>query len=1161
MAADGAFNGSIGLDDKYTTTQGRVLLSGIQALVRLPLMQRQRDAAAGLNTAGFISGYRGSPLGGVDQALWKASKHLDAHRVVFKPGVNEDLAATSVWGTQQLHLSPGARHQGVFSMWYGKGPGVDRSLDVIKHANAAGSSRYGGVLAVCGDDHACKSSTFPHQSEQALISAMVPVLHTACVQDVLDYGLLGWAMSRFSGCWTGLKMVSDTADATAVVHVAPTRPTIILPDEFMMPEGGLNLRWPDPPAGQEERLLKYKLPAVLAFARANKLDHEELHSAAPRFGIMATGKAYTDVRQALAELGISPALADELGISVYKVAMPWPLENEGARAFASRQRVVLVAEEKRGIIEPQLKDILYSLPADQRPAVLGKRDLSGAPLLPEHGELSVLRLALVIAQQLQALGAPDWLAGKIEQLKAREPDKLADLIERKPHYCSGCPHNSSTVVPEGSRVLGGIGCHYMALWMERKTETFSQMGGEGVAWVGTAPFTDEKHIFANLGDGTYFHSGLMAIRAAVAGQVNITYKILFNDAVAMTGGQPVDGPLSVPMITRQLRAENVSRIAVITDEPKKYGLAADFAAGVTIHHRDTLEQLQRELREVPGVSVLIYDQTCAAEKRRRRKRGKFPDPAKRVMINELVCEGCGDCSVKSNCLSVVPVETEWGRKRTIDQSSCNKDFSCLKGFCPSFVTVEGGELKKPAPTGTAGLPTAPNVTLPSLSQPWNMLITGIGGTGIVTVGAIVAMAAHLEGKAASVLDQTGLAQKGGAVYSHVRIAAHTADLHAVRLPAGGADAIIAGDAVVSGGREGLSYANNERTGAIINTHETIVADFTRNPNSKVPTLGLVARIASKVKPGAASPIAGTELATALFGDSIATNLFLLGCAYQKGLVPVSATAIEKAIELNGAQVEMNISAFKAGRTAISHPEAVQALAKPPVAPAGHYRVSTDLDEIINRRISFLTDYQDKAYAERYARLVLEVRRAERDLATGTTSLSEAVAKNFFKLMAYKDEYEVARLQTEGSFLARVGSSFTGTYRLRYHMAPPLLARRDPVSGQPLKMSFGSWLLPVLKVLARLKVLRGTPFDLFGYTAERKMERALIEEYEGLIRQLLAQLTSTQHGAAVKLASLPEMIRGYGHIKARNVALAKAEQTKLLDELQLRPSVKDLKVGR
>ena len=1142
--ADGSHLHAVNLDDKYTVTEGRVLLNGMQALVRLPLMQRQRDAQAGINTAGFISGYRGSPLGGLDQALWKAQKHLDAHRIVFKPGINEDLAATAVWGSQQTALSPGARHEGVFAMWYGKGPGVDRSADVIKHANVAGSSAKGGVLAVTGDDHACKSSTFPHQSEQLFIASMVPILHAADVQDVLDLGLHGWAMSRYSGCWVALKLVSDVADSTAVVEVSPSRPAIKLPT----PPLNLGLRWPDQPPLQEERIIREKLPAVLQYARTNRLDYAPLLSTKPRLGLIATGKSYTDMRTALQLLGLSDDEARSLGISVYKVAMPWPLEPEGISEFAAAHNTLLVIEEKRAIIETQLKELMYT--HEVRPGILGKRDLSNNPLISETGELQPTRLAVIIGQQLMALGGADHLQQRIDALVKAEPDKLIDLIERKPHYCSGCPHNTSTKAPSGSRVLAGIGCHYMAIWMERQTETFSQMGGEGVAWVGTAPFTDEKHIFANLGDGTYYHSGLLAIRAAVAGQVNITYKLLFNDAVAMTGGQPVDGPLSVPQISHQLKAEGVKRIAVVTDEPHKYGNAA-FAAGVTIEHRDELERIQKELRETEGVSVIIYDQTCAAEKRRRRKRGKFPDPARRVVINELVCEGCGDCSVKSNCLSVVPVETEFGTKRTIDQSSCNKDFSCIKGFCPSFVTIEGGELRKPAATGIAGLSEPPEITPPALNGPWHGLVTGIGGTGIITIGALLAMAAHLEGKAASTLDQTGLAQKGGAVYTHVNIANTPAELHAVRLAYGTADTLMAGDLVVSASREGLSYVSPARTRAVVNTHETIVADFTRDPNSRIPSQGLLQRLSGKLS--ATHTIEATHLATALFGDSIATNLFILGVAWQKGLIPLSHKAIERAIELNGVQVTMNLGAFKAGRIAAVKPDELRILAKPPVEPAGHLRLSKDIDEQINRRIAFLPAYQDKKYAERYARLVMDVRRSEREKAGSSSALSEAVAKYFFKLMAYKDEYEVARLHTEGSFLKRIESEFGGQYKLNFHMAPPLFAKRDKATGELKKASYGPWLLPLLRILAKLRFLRGTSLDIFGYTAERRTERQLIEDYEKLLReQVLPALTSGNHSIAVSLASLPESIRGYGHVKERNLKLATTEQQRLLARYGSKP---------
>lgn len=1132
--ADGMLH-TVSLDDKYTVSEGRVLLTGIQALVRLPLMQRQRDAASGLNTAGFISGYRGSPLGGVDQALWKAQKHLDAARITFKPGINEDLAATAVWGTQQVSLSSGARHQGVFALWYGKGPGVDRSMDVIKHGNGAGSSAQGGVLLVTGDDHACKSSTFPHQSEQAYIAAMVPVLHAANVQDVLDLGLHGWAMSRFSGCWVALKLVSDVADATAVVDVSPARPIITVPTGYELPAGGLNFRWPDPPVQQEQRLITHKLKAAMAYARANQLNRSIFLSDTPRLGLIAPGKAYLDVRQALDELGLSEAEAKALGLSVFKVAMPWPLEPEGIKDFALKHPALLVVEEKRAVVEPQLKDILYHLPeGTMRPEIIGKYDLAGAPLLPEHGELSMRRLAIIIGQQLLALGGPAYLQDRIDALIKIEPQALIDLIERKPHYCSGCPHNSSTVVPAGSRALGGIGCHYMALWMERKTETFSQMGGEGVAWVGQAPFTDEKHVFANLGDGTYFHSGAMAIRAAIAGKVNITYKILYNDAVAMTGGQKVDGELSVADITHQLRAEGVKCIFVLSDNTKKYGLFPPFAKGTKIRHRDALESVQRELRETPGVTVLIFDQTCAAEKRRRRKRGKMVDPARRVIINELVCEGCGDCSIKSNCLSVVPLETEWGTKRSIDQSSCNKDFSCLKGFCPSFVTLEGAQLKKPTPLALSALPSVPEAVLPRLETPWNILVTGIGGTGIITIGALLAMAAHLDGKAASVLDQTGLAQKGGAVFSHVRLAQSPEHLHAVRLAGGSADLFIAGDLVVAASREGLITTNPLRTHLIANTHETSVADFTRNPDSKVPSQRLLERLGARCKPGCVFTTEATQLATALFGDTIAANLFLLGFAYQKGLVPLTASAIEKAIEMNAAEVQMNLAAFRAGRVAVAKPEA---LARPTATPT----LSKDLDEIINRRIAFLTDYQDKAYAERYTRLVLAVRRVERE----GSALAEAVARNFFKLMAYKDEYEVARLQTDEAFLARIKSGFTGNYRITFHLAPPIFPLRDNATGEPKKLSFGPWALPLFRGLAKLRRLRGTPFDPFGWLAERRVERQLIADYEALMTTLLPRLSPETSATITRIAALPEKIRGYGHIKQRHLEMAKKEEAELL----------------
>ncbi|MEE8270986.1 MAG: indolepyruvate ferredoxin oxidoreductase family protein, partial [Alphaproteobacteria bacterium] len=859
---------AVTLDDKYTLDTGRVYLTGTQALVRLPIMQRRRDVAAGRNTAAFISGYRGSPLGGFDQALWRARSHLADHHIHFQPGVNEDLGATAVWGSQQVGLWPGTKYDGVFAIWYGKGPGVDRSGDVFKHGNFAGTAPLGGVLALAGDDHACKSSTVPHQSEHAFAAAMMPVLNPANVQEVLDLGIYGWAMSRFSGCWIGFKSIAETVDSSASVHVDPQRVTISYPDDFPMPPGGLNIRWPDPPMVQEHRLMQDKLYAAIEFCRVNGLDRVIYDAPDRRFGIVTVGKSYLDVRQALEELGLDEALAREIGLSIYKVAMPWPLEPEGVRAFAEGLDELVVVEEKRALIENQLKEQLYNWQAEKRPVVVGKFDEGRNWILPSTGELSPAQIAVVIGRRLLKRIDNSGIAERVAFLEAKERQKvtLHPAMQRVPYFCSGCPHNTSTRVPEGSRALAGIGCHYMATWMDRNTETFTQMGGEGVPWIGQAPFTETEHVFANLGDGTYYHSGLLAIRAAVAAGVNITYKILYNDAVAMTGGQPVDGPLSVPMIARQAAAEGVARIVVLSEDPGRYSSGAGLPPHTPVEHRDRLDRVQRELREVSGVSVLIFDQTCAAEKRRRRKRGLMDDPPERAFINELVCEGCGDCSVQSNCLSVAPVETEFGRKRAIDQSSCNKDFSCVDGFCPSFVTVVGGKLRKPLViTGAAAddLVDAPlpAPALPAVDSPYGILVTGIGGTGVVTIGALLGMAAHLEGKGATVLDMTGLAQKGGAVVSHVRIAPTPADIHAVRIAAGGANLVLGCDMVVAAGFEALAKMQAGTTRAVINTHKTQTGDFTRDPDLVFPDAEMQGAISQAVG-GAADFVEATRLATA-----------------------------------------------------------------------------------------------------------------------------------------------------------------------------------------------------------------------------------------------------------------------------------------------------------
>ncbi len=1147
---------AVTLDDKYILEKGRVYLTGTQALVRLPMVQRQRDAAAGLNTGCFIAGYRGSPLGGLDQALWGARRFIERNHIRFQPAINEEMAATAVWGSQQLGLFPGARYDGVFAMWYGKGPGVDRSGDALKHGNSAGSAPHGGVLLLAGDDHMCKSSTLAHQSEFAFIDAAIPVLNPAGVEEILDLGLYGWAMSRYSGCWVAFKTVAESMDSSASIAVDPGRVEIAMPTDFAMPPGGLNIRWPDPPLEQELRLHRYKLAAAVAFARANRLDRIVIDTPQPRFGIVTTGKSYLDVRQALDDLGIGAAEAGAIGLRLYKVAMPWPLEPEGVRHFAEGLQEVLVVEEKRAVIETQLKEQLYNWPADRRPRIIGKFNEAGEWLLPSNGELTPSEIARVIGARLAGLGGAPWLAERLARLDARErrPGGSVVPFQRTPYFCSGCPHNTSTRVPDGSRALAGIGCHYLSQFMDRETATFTQMGGEGVPWIGQAPFTETSHVFANIGDGTYTHSGILAIRSAVAAKVNMTYKVLFNDAVAMTGGQPLDGGLTVPIVTRQLAAEGVWPIVVVTDEPDKYPLGTEFPGGTTVRHRDELDLVQRELREIAGVTAIVYDQTCAAEKRRRRKRGRFPDPPRRVVINDLVCEGCGDCSVTSNCLSVVPVETEFGRKRAIDQSSCNKDFSCLKGFCPSFVTVEGGSLRKRAAGDLAedNLPPLPEPSLPGLAEPYGILVTGVGGTGVVTISALVGMAAHLEGRGVSVLDQLGMAQKGGAVLSHVRIAERPDAIHAVRIAAGSARLLLGCDLVVSASGEALSRLQPGHSRAIVNSHETITGDFTRNPDLAFPGRDLRDSIATAVGAGNAEFVEATRLATGLFGDSIATNLFMLGYAYQEGLVPVSAGAIERAIELNGVAVAFNRSAFHWGRRAVVDRASVEARAVPRDALPDSHRPSETLDELVGRRVEFLTRYQNGAYAERYAGRVRRLREAEAACLGGSTALTEAAARALFKVMAYKDEYEVARLYTETDFLKRVADQFEGPYALRFHLAPPLLAERDPATGHLQKRVYGSWMLGAFRLLAGLRFLRGTKFDIFGRTAERRGERRLVIEYEALLDEITDALSPANHATAVELAALPLEIRGFGHIKEANLQRAKAKEADLLARFRSPP---------
>jgi len=1148
------------LDDKYTLEKGRVFLTGTQALVRLPMLQRRRDELAGLNTACFISGYRGSPLGLFDQQLWKARKFLKANHVHFQPGLNEDLAATSVWGSQQVGMFPGARYDGVFGIWYGKGPGVDRAMDVFKHANSAGTSKHGGVLALCGDDHGAASSTLAHQSEHMMMAAMIPMLNPASVQEFLDFGLIGWAMSRLAGVWVGFKCQTETVESSASVSIDPERLVLKYPDEFPMPPGGLNIRWPDGVLEQEMRLQQHKVYAALAFARLNGVDRVVIDSPRPRLGIITTGKSYLDVRQALDELGIDDALAAEIGIRLYKVGMVWPLEREGARHFAEGLEEVLVVEEKRAMIENQLKEQLYNWREDVRPRVVGKFDEAGSWILPSAGEITPSMVAKAIYQRIKRFYTNPLIEERIEFLlkKEREKNVVKVTAPRTPYFCSGCPHNTSTRVPEGSRAVAGIGCHFMALWMNRETATFTQMGGEGVPWVGQAPFTDETHIFANLGDGTYFHSGLLAIRQSIAAGVNITYKILYNDAVAMTGGQPHDGQLTPAGITRQIYGEGVKKIVVVTDEPDKYPVGTEWAPGVTIRHRDDLDAVQVELRGIEGCTALVYDQTCAAEKRRRRKRGTFPDPQRRAFINDAVCEGCGDCSVKSNCVSVEPQETELGRKRKINQSSCNKDFSCVNGFCPSFVTVHGGRLKRAKVQASRGGPSEadiaamiarlPQPETPSLEHPYNILITGIGGTGVVTIGQILGMAAHLNGFGTSVLDFTGLAQKNGAVLSHVRIAAQPEDIHAVRVASGGANLLLGCDMVVAASTDALDKLHPGVTRAVVNSHLTPTAAFTLNPNAKFDGAGMMGAIRSNTGDNLAEFLEGTRVATALMGDAIATNMFMLGYALQRGLVPLSLESILKAIELNGAAVEGNIRALNWGRLYAQDPRLVDEIARPAVPAADLQVFASGVAEIMADRAARLTGYQDAAYADRYRALVAMAQDAEAARARGFTGFAEAVARYGYKLMAYKDEYEVARLYTDGAFLEKLNAQFEGDFSLEFHLAPPLLAHADPQTGLPRKMRFGPWMLRAFRLLARLKGLRGTPLDVFGYTEERRLERRLIADYFALIEMLCSRLGPDTHAIAVQLASIPEDIRGYGHVKQRHLAAAKAKEASLLAAL-------------
>ena len=1154
-AAQDAPGGPVTLADKYDLAKSRIFITGSQAIVRLLLMQKERDRRAGLNTAGFISGYRGSPVGGLDQQFIHAAKELRASDIVFQPGLNEDVAATAIWGTQQAEMRGEGKYDGVFAVWYGKGPGVDRSGDVFRHANLAGTSKHGGALVLMGDDHASESSTSGHQSEFHLAAVGMPILQPAGVQELIDYGLFGFALSRYAGVWVGVKCVKDNIESTAVVDSALDRISTVAPDDYAPPEGGLNIRPRDPVLEQEARLLDHKRDAIIAFLRANRINRTIFSGGADaRVGIITTGKSYLDVRQSLDVLGIDEARAQALGVRLHKLGCVWPLEPQGLREFAAGLDLIIVVEEKRALIEAQLREELYG--SAHQPVVIGKKDEAGSSLFPAKYALDTNDIAIAIGERLRARFPHDVeLSRNLSRVRQEQAmlSQTREVAQRIPYFCSGCPHNASTKVPEGMRAYAGIGCHYMVQWMDRATEGFTHMGGEGANWVGEAPFSTRGHVFQNLGDGTYNHSGVLAMRFAIGSGVNMTYKILYNDAVAMTGGQAHDGGLTVDRIARQVAAEGVRQLVLVTDDPFKYPSSTQWPAGLTIRPREELDAVQRELAQIPGVTALIFDQTCAAEKRRRRKRGTYPDPDKRVIINELVCEGCGDCGVQSNCISVQPVETEFGRKRRIDQGSCNKDFSCVNGFCPSFVTVHGATMKKAAPLASVAGDAGDDLPMPELprleGKPFGILVAGVGGTGVVTIGAILGMAAHVEGKGAGAIDMTGIAQKGGAVFSHVKIGRSPEDVHAIRIAAGEADLVLGCDLVVAGAKKSLAAVRHGHTGVIVNTEETYPGDFARNPDYSLPG----ARIRKSIAEAAGETahfIDASRMANALLGTPLATNMFTLGYAFQKGFVPLSQASIFRALELNGEAVAMNKQAFVWGRRAAVDLRGVEALLGE--EPSAHH-LAQGFDEVVARRVDFLTGYQNAAYAARYRALVMRAREVERARTPGREEFSLAVARNLFKLMAVKDEYEVARLYSDGAFRDQVKAAFEGDLRLEFHLAPPLFARRDPHTGLPVKSTFGPRMMTAFRALAALKGLRGTWFDLFGYTQERREERGLIRDYEALLEELMASLDAQSHATAVALADLPQMIRGFGHVKQRNIRAAKAQEAALLAQLRAGPA--------
>ena len=1172
---------TVSLDDKYALESGNAFMSGVQALVRLPMLQRQKDAIDGKNTAGFISGYRGSPLGGYDQALWKAKHFLAKEHIVFQPGVNEELAATSIWGTQQLGFVSNEvqKYDGVFGIWYGKGPGVDRCSDVFKHANMAGTTPWGGVIAVAGDDHIAKSSTAAHQSDHIFMACGMPIFFPTGVQDILDLGIHAIAMSRFSGLWSGMKTIQEIVESSSTVTLDARRIQIVKPN-FDMPKNGLHIRWPDDALSQEERLFSYKWAAALAYIRANKLNYNVIESGHDRYGIIASGKAYNDTREALLNLGLDDKICQQVGVRLHKVSVSWPLEPETLDHFASGLKEILVVEEKRAVIEPQIKDELYNWSDDKRPIVLGKFDLSkleGRPqgqwgaqrvrdstLLRAAADLNPSMIARAIAARLKLLGVDPEIEERMDQhiqmLDAKDKGMmdLSLVTDRQPWFCSGCPHNTSTVVPNGSRAMAGIGCHFMALWMDRSTSGFTQMGGEGTPWIGQQPFVKENHVFANIGDGTYFHSGILAIRQTVAAGVNITYKILYNGAVAMTGGQPIgerpEGH-SVIQIAQSMKAEGAKKITVVTDSPQNYDAVVDLPLEIEVKHRDHLDSVQREFREIKGTTVIIYDQTCATEKRRGRKRGTIKDPAVRVLINEDVCEGCGDCGLKSNCISIEPLETPFGRKRTINQSACNKDISCVNGFCPSFVTVEGGTYKgvennsvKTAKEA-ATLPEPEAANLGEYPSGYGIVVAGIGGTGVITIGQVLGFAAHIEGLGIVTQDSAGLAQKGGATWSHILIAKEQNFIRTTRVSTASADLVLACDPIVGSSKETILKIAARKTRVVLNAHSSPTAEFVKNGAWQNPAQkckdDLLMAMGQEDKN--LKYFQAHDLALAELGDSLYVNFIVLGFAWQNGWIPLRKESLMKAIELNAVSVEKNKIAFEVGRR--------QAFiqAQEPLDGAGSLnRIGEQpvlfvkretYQDLVSSRVSELKEYQNKSYAADYEKFINKVKdKTSEKLAT-------AVAKNLFKLMAYKDEYEVARLHTKPFFTDRIKKMFEGDYKVYYHLAPPIFAAKNE-KGELIKQKMGPLTIFAFKGLKHLKFLRGTFLDIFGTTVERKSERKLISEYKSYIVEITEDWSLSKENLAIQIATIPDSIKGYGHVKEEKMLEARKAWLRLIAQWKI-----------